>query len=124
MATARRGPAPHRLWGGAVTAVALGSAVYLAMAYRVLQAGGFTTTSIRSVCAEAATGRASALYRMAENVEVARTFFPLSATCRWSGGSWAELVGAGWWSWAGPTLVASGVVILIGLQLSSRRRHR
>ena len=112
----------RRVWGAAVISVAGGAALYLTLAYQVLQAGGFTTTSVRSSCAEAATGRPSAGYRAAEDVDVDQAFLPLVATCRWSGGSSAELASFGWLSFVGPVLVLVGVVVLVGLQLSGRRR--
>lgn len=101
--------------------VALGVVVYAFMAYRVLQAGGFTTTSLRGACAEAATGRASATYRLSEDVVVDRTFLPLTATCRWSGGTGAELVRAAWWGWTGPALVVLGLLVVLVLRVTARR---
>ena len=112
----------RRVWGAAVAATTVGAGIYLVLAYRVLQTGGLTVTSLRSTCAEAVTGRESATYRTAEDVEIERTYLPLSATCRWSGGSSAELIGVGWLTWVGPVLALAGIAVLVAVRLVDRRR--
>ena len=105
----------------AAVAAGLGALVYGFMAYSVLQAGGFTTTSLLSACAEAATGRAYTGYRMGERLDVEHRFLPPSASCRWSGGTSVTLVDLGWWGWVGPALLVAGTLTLVVLRLSDRR---
>jgi hypothetical protein len=114
----------RRVGGTAVVAVVLGVLVHGMLAYRVLQAGGVTPSSLLGSCGEAAVGRFTTSYRINEQLRVERTFLPPTATCRWSGGESATLVDAAWWSWTGPALVVVGAVVLLAVRLVERAPRR
>lgn len=114
----------RRLGLAAGVAVVLGVLLHSVLAYGVLQAGGLTVTSVRSSCAEAATGEARASYRTAEDVEVVRRFLPPAASCRWSAGSTAELFAPSLLGWVGPVLVVAGGLGLLVLRLPVQRGER